>query len=278
MGWTKPRTSPPPSGPWYARLATSAGRPAVLAATLLMSMPGEYHVAKFAGWTDPWAYGMPFSLSAYAGIAAVVAATRPKGARGRFSATAGAAFAIVLALAAQVVAHLVNTGHMDHNQAWLIAVTSMVPPAVLAHLLHLAATPVPAAEPVPVTVERTAPAVPPQPTQAPALPAVEQPALSSSREEFTPEIKAGEPVPELAPAADEQPAIRYADPRCAILRPLYDDGYRPTTGEMKAALEDAHLVSPGASTLRGVLRKEIEQHEPDLAALPARPTPLHRAG
>uniref|UniRef100_UPI0019D0FA6F hypothetical protein n=1 Tax=Micrococcus sp. KRD128 TaxID=2729722 RepID=UPI0019D0FA6F len=135
------RSDGPPgqTPPWYARLATTAGRPAVLAATLVMSMPGEYHVARFAGWTDPWAYGMPFSLSAYAGIAAVVAATRPKGARGRASATIGAGFAIVLALAAQVVAHLVQTGHMDHNQAWLIAVTSMVPPAVLAHLLHLAA-------------------------------------------------------------------------------------------------------------------------------------------
>jgi hypothetical protein len=269
-----------PNGPWYARLATSAGRPAVLAATLIMSMPGEYHVAKFAGWSDPWAYGMPFSLSAYAGIAAVVAATRPKGARGRASATIGAGFAIVLALAAQVVAHLVQTGHMDHNQAWLIAVTSMVPPAVLAHLLHLAATPVPKSTPVvaPSTsgdapvVERVvveqqpAPAVPPMPEQAPQLPPANGP----------------EPEPDEEPEPQEQrperPAIRYSDPRCAIIRPLYDSGFRPTTGEMKAALEAANLTAPGASTLRGTLRKEIEAHEPELAALPTRPTPLHRAG
>ncbi|MEU6229966.1 hypothetical protein [Streptomyces sp. NPDC047042] len=270
MGWKKPRTSPTPTGPWYARLATSAGRPAVLAATLIMSMPGEYHVAKFAGWSDPWAYGMPFSLSAYAGIAAVVAATRPKGARGRFSATVGAAFAIVLALAAQVVAHLVNTGHMNQDQAWLIAVTSMVPPAVLAHLLHLAATPTTttaeAAPGAPVVVERVvppveAPPVPPKPAQAPQLPAA------------TP----AEAQPPALPA-EQQPAIRYADPRCAIIRPLYEDGFRPTTGEMKAALEAANLTAPGASTLRGTLRKEIEEHEPALAALPQRPSPLHRAG
>lgn len=277
MARQKPTHNPPPAGPWYARLATSAGRPAVLAATLIMSMPGEYHVAKFAGWSDPWAYGMPFSLSAYAGIAAVVAATRPKGARGRVSATIGAAFAIVLALAAQVVAHLVQTGHMDHNQAWLIAVTSMVPPAVLAHLLHLAATPVP--KPVPVVapstsddapvverviVEQPVPAVPPMPEQAPALPAAEP--------EEQPE-PAAEEQPEL-----ERPAIRYSDPRCAILRPLYESGFRPTTGEMRAALEAAKLAAPGASTLRGVLRAEIEKHEPQLALLPARPSPLHRAG
>jgi hypothetical protein len=269
MAEQKPTHNPPPAGPWYARLATTAGRPAVLAATLIMSMPGEYHVAKMAGWSDPWAYGMPFSLSAYAGIAAVVAATRPKGARGRASATIGAGFAICLALAAQVVAHLVQTGHMDHNQAWLIAVTSMVPPAVLAHLLHLAATPVLKAAPVVtpstsveetpvverVVEEQPAPAVPPMPEQAPTLPAVEQRA------------------PELEP-----PAIRYSDLRCALIRPLYDSGFRPTTTEMRAALEAERLTPPSASTLRGVLRAEIEKHEPHLAKLPQRPSPLHRAG
>ncbi|MFI1734027.1 hypothetical protein ACH40E_33405 [Streptomyces acidicola] len=252
MGWKKPRTSPTPSGPWYARLATTAGRPAVLAATLIMSMPGEYHVAKFAGWSDPWAYGMPFSLSAYAGIAAVVAATRPKGARGRVSAVVGAGFAIVLALAAQVVAHLVQTGHMERNQAWLIAVTSMVPPAVLAHLLHLAATPVPAAEAAPtptpaaVTVERAVPeppVVPPMPKQAPQLP----------------------PAEEQRP---EPPAIKYRDPRCAAVRPLYDNGTRPGTAAMRDALIAAGHGRVGDSTIRGTIRAEIEEHEPELAQFP----------
>ncbi|MEV0915439.1 hypothetical protein AB0I93_14360 [Streptomyces sp. NPDC049967] len=249
---------PGPGTPWYARLATTAGRPAVLAATLIMSMPGEYHVARFAGWSDPWAYGMPFSLSAYAGIAAVVAATRPKGGRGRFSATVGAAFAIVLALAAQVVAHLVNTGHMDHNQAWLIAVTSMVPPAVLAHLLHLAATPTPVvapstsvdtAEDTPVAKRVTpveqAPVIPPMPQQAP-------------------------PAPQLPPAAVQQPApIVYHDPRCAAVRPLYDSGTRPGTGAMRDALIVAGHGRVGDSTIRGVIRAEIEQHEPHLKDYPA---------
>lgn len=238
-----------PRPPWYARAATSAGRPAVLAATLIMSMPGEYHVARFAGWSDPWAYGMPFSLSAYAGIAAVVAATRPKGARGRASATIGAVFAIVLALAAQVVAHLVNTGHMDHNQAWLIAVTSMVPPAVLAHLLHLAATPTPGVAPstsvdtpddTPVVERETpvaeqAPVVPPRPQTAPQLP---------------------------------PPAPTYRDPRCAAIRPLYNGGTRPGTGAMRDALLAAGHGRVSDSTIRGIIRAEVEQHEPHLAAYP----------
>lgn len=261
MGWKKPRTSPTPSGPWYARLATSAGRPAVLAATLIMSMPGEYHVAKFAGWSDPWAYGMPFSLSAYAGIAAVVAATRPKGARGRVSATVGAAFAIVLALAAQVVAHLVNTGHMDHNQAWLIAVTSMVPPAVLAHLLHLAATPTPTDAPS-TSVDTLA--------DAPVVERVEQPPI------LPPLPKQPPAAPQLPPpAAPQQPApIVYRDPRCSTVRPLYDGGTRPGTATMRDALIAAGHGRVGDSTIRGVIRAEIEEHEPQLAALPpALPAP-----
>ncbi|MGQ4351965.1 hypothetical protein [Streptomyces drozdowiczii] len=249
-----PSLSTPHDGtrpPWYARAATSAGRPAVLAATLIMSMPGEYHVARFAGWSDPWAYGMPFSLSAYAGIAAVVAATRPKGARGRASATIGAVFAIVLALAAQVVAHLVNTGHMDHNQAWLIAVTSMVPPAVLAHLLHLAATPTPAVAPstsvdtgpdAPV-VERVTPVVDPAPVIPP-------------RPETAPQLPAAAPAPV------------YRDPRCAAIRPLYNGGTRPGTEAMRAALVDAGYGLVSGSTVRGTLRPEIEEHEPHLALLP----------
>ncbi|NEB83953.1 hypothetical protein G3I43_07140 [Streptomyces anulatus] len=237
--------------PWYARTATTAGRPAVLAATLVMSMPGEYHVAKIAGWSDPWAYGMPFSLSAYAGIAAVVAATRPKGARGRLSAQLGAGFAIVLALAAQVVAHLVQTGHMNGNQAWLIAVTSMVPPAVLAHLLHLAATPTPVVAPstsvnAPV-VERVEPPVEPRPAVAPP------------------------PLPDEPPAIEQPPTpapIRYRDARCTAIRPLYNDGARPGTAAMRDALLAAGHGRVGDSTIRGTLRAEVEEHEPHLAALP----------
>lgn len=252
------------SAPWYARLATTAGRPAVLAATLIMSMPGEYHVARFAGWSDPWAYGMPFSLSAYAGIAAVVAATRPKGARGRLSATTGAVFAIILALAAQVVAHLVQTGHMDHNQAWLIAVTSMVPPAVLAHLLHLAATPTPVVTP-PVSADA--------PDETPVVTRAEEPAL------VVPPLPAKPPAP---PAIEQPkppvPAVVYRDARCAAIRPLYDHGTRPGTAAMRDALLTAGHGRVGDSTIRGVLRAEVEEHEPHLAQLPpALPAP-HAAG
>ena len=104
-----------------------------------------------------------------------------------------------------------------------------------------------------VTVEQLA--VPPMPKQAPEPLAVEKP----------------EPTPELEPAAEEQrperPAIQYRDPRCAIVRPLYDGGTRPTTSQMREALRPQYgKVSD--STLRGVIREEIEEWEPDLADLP----------
>lgn len=100
-----------------------------------------------------------------------------------------------------------------------------------------------------VTVERVA--VPPRPQQAPAVPPRE------------------EPRPELEPAAEEQRPKRpaYRDPRCAIIRALYDSGTRPTTSQMREALRPQYgKVSD--STLRGVIREEIEEWEPDLADLP----------
>ena len=122
-----------------------------------------------------------------------------------------------------------------------------------------------------VTVERTeeqpAPVVPPKPLQAPAL---QQP----------PALQGPETAPLQQPEEQrpERPAIRYSDARCAIIRALYDDGYRPTTGEMRDALTAAGHTAPSPSGLRGVLRAEVERHEPQLAELPARPSPLHRAG
>jgi hypothetical protein len=106
-----------------------------------MCAPGEYHLAETAGWDDPFTYGMPVVLSAYAGIAAAVASTRRRGDRGRWSAILGACLALGLAMAAQVVSHLITTGHVIADQPMLIAVTSLVPPAVVGHLLHLAASP-----------------------------------------------------------------------------------------------------------------------------------------
>ncbi|MGW0628823.1 hypothetical protein [Streptomyces sp. NPDC002758] len=76
-----------------------------------------------------------------------MAATRPKGVSGRASALVGAGMALSLALAAQVTAHLIASGYMG-TSAFLVAATSAVPPVVVAHLLHLAAAPRAASEPL----------------------------------------------------------------------------------------------------------------------------------
>jgi peptidoglycan/LPS O-acetylase OafA/YrhL len=92
-----------PAAPLWVRGLTAGGRPIVLGVALLMCAPGEYHLAETAGWNDPFTYGMPVVLSAYAGIAAAVASTRRRGDRGRWSAIIGACLALSLAMAAQVV-------------------------------------------------------------------------------------------------------------------------------------------------------------------------------
>ncbi|MFD9905615.1 hypothetical protein [Streptomyces sp. NPDC059063] len=138
---TRTRPARPGTAPLWVRGLTAGGRPIVLAVALLMCAPGEYHLARTAGWDERFAYGMPVVLSAYAGIASAVASTRRKGDRGRWSAIIGACLALGLAMAAQVVSHLIGTGHVTANQPVLIAATSLVPPAVVGHLLHLAATP-----------------------------------------------------------------------------------------------------------------------------------------
>jgi hypothetical protein len=127
--------------PWYARVVSTAGRPLVLVAALVMSVPGEIRMAELAGWHGWITWLMPVSISAYAACAAVISEVRRRAqAPGRVTATIGAGAALGLALSAQVVAHLIDQGYMA-TSAVLVAVVSAVPPLVVAHMLHMAATP-----------------------------------------------------------------------------------------------------------------------------------------
>lgn len=153
-----------------------------------MCAPGEYHLARLAGWSDPFAYGMPVVLSAYAGIAAAVASARRAGEPGRWSAIVGAGLALVLAIAAQVVSHLIGTGHAPADTPVLVAATSLVPPAVVGHLLHLAAMPaVPEQPPVLAAVpasERVRPAPRTRTRAVPAAPGTPDPLTARVRQEY----------------------------------------------------------------------------------------------
>jgi hypothetical protein len=82
------------------------------------------------------------------------------------------------------------------------------------------------------------------------------------------------PPPDTADSSDEQrppeppqaPAT-YDSPVDRAIRPLYDTGCRPTTGQMTAAMSAAGL-KPVSSTARQS-RQRIERTEPHLAALPS---------
>ncbi|MFJ5675024.1 hypothetical protein [Streptomyces sp. NPDC093097] len=142
---TAPARPAPAAIPWWAALFTDAGRPIVAVIVMVMCAPGEHHLGVLAGWDTHLAWGMASVLAAYAGIAAVVASRRPSGAAGRASAIVGAWLALGAAMAAQPVSHLFVTGHWSatpNAPAWLVISVSCVPPLVLGHLLHLAATPV----------------------------------------------------------------------------------------------------------------------------------------
>ncbi|QFZ75081.1 hypothetical protein GFH48_19020 [Streptomyces fagopyri] len=203
---TAPHTGRRPAAPFWVRGLTAGGRPIVLGVALLMCAPGEYHLAETAGWNDPFTYGMPVVLSAYAGIAAAVASTRRPGDRGRWSAIIGACLALGLAMAAQVVSHLITTGHVIADQPVLIAVTSLVPPAVVGHLLHLAASPPDAhqdaedaPEFTPVPSVRTVPDV--VPVGARLLPITTPPAPTVTLEREDQQDALG--TPELPPGTDQ---------------------------------------------------------------------------
>lgn len=126
--------------PMYAKAAAIVGRPLVLLAALLMSAPAEISLSRTAGFSGGTEYLAPFVLSLYAACAATVAATRPKGVRGRLSAILGAGLALGFALSAQVTAHLLSAGHITSGP-WLITAVSSVPSIAAAHLLHLAVVP-----------------------------------------------------------------------------------------------------------------------------------------
>jgi hypothetical protein len=261
------QTTPPPR---WVSLLTDLGRPVVAAWVMLMCAPGEHHLGKLAGWNDTLAWGMAGVLAAYAGIAAAVASKRPKGAPGKTSAVLGAWLSLATAMSAQPVSHMFVTGHWTAEPrppVWLVITVSCIPPLVLGHLLHLAATPVTvtaASAPVtpvidtqePTELPVTAPAKPVVPSGAAFLPIVARPTAQ-------------------APAAVPQPPvpITYSDPRCDVIRALYDTvpPTRPGTKAMREALVDAGYEAPSDGFIRGTLRTEVETHEPHLAQLPPAP-------
>lgn len=138
-----PRRRTAGSSPWWARMFVGAGQPLAVVVVMAMCAPGEHHLARLAGWSDELAWGMAVLLAGYAGMAAFLAGKRQRGERGHRTAVWGAVIALALAMAAQPVSHLFVTGWIsaEPRAPWgLVVVVSCVPPLVLGHVLHLAAT------------------------------------------------------------------------------------------------------------------------------------------
>ncbi|WP_326755115.1 hypothetical protein OH738_10700 [Streptomyces hirsutus] len=261
---------PSPSSTWLVRTATTAGRPAVLTAALALSAPGEYRLALLAGWTPSFAAVMPLVMSLYAGVAAAIASSLTKGSPERRQANAGAVLALLLAMTAQVIAHLIEAGYLVKGPAVVVAV-SAVPPLVAAHTLHLAGVtvtrPVISPEPVPPTVNLSRTSDPPwKPAVIKAMPALPPPTVKPVKAVLTPrpEVVTARvsPEPEEAAQSTQKPS---AD---RIVRGLYDQlgGKRPTTGRIRDALKAAGLPCSDG-TARSV-RLRVERDEPALRLLP----------
>lgn len=127
--------------PWYLKFVLRVAIPAACLAALYLSIPGEIAMARTAGWSENYAYAMPVCVSVYALAAAAIAAYRRKmQLPGQWTALIGAAMALVLAMCAQSIAHLISQDYMGTSAVLVVAV-SCVPPVVVAHLMHMAETP-----------------------------------------------------------------------------------------------------------------------------------------
>ncbi|MFD4542476.1 hypothetical protein [Streptomyces bauhiniae] len=139
----------------------------VLAVALAMSAPGEYQLARAAGWSETVASGMPVCMSVYACFAVWFVETRRKGEKGRGTAVVGAVGALAMTVVGQIIAHWIAAGFMQSSMA-LTAAVSTVPGIVAGHVAHMiirAAREVPAEAELVVEDEHQDPAaVPVQPT------------------------------------------------------------------------------------------------------------------
>jgi hypothetical protein len=125
--------------PWWVTLMLDLGRPVVAVMILIMCAPGEHYLGVMAGWTRGMAWLTPAALTAYAGISAVVATKRPRGAPGRRTAVCGAVLSILIAMGAQPLAHLYEQHLITGYRPALTIVVSCIPAAVFGHLLHMGA-------------------------------------------------------------------------------------------------------------------------------------------
>ncbi|MFC7909048.1 DUF2637 domain-containing protein [Streptomyces nigra] len=119
----------------------------------------------------------------------------------------------------------------------------------------------------PVTAVTSVDRVDDAPVTPPVTPPVTAPRVQ-------PALPSAPPPSAPAPAQEPAPApIQYSDPRCAVIRALYntDPPTRPGTKAMRSAIVAAGLGDASDGFIRGTLRAEVERYEPHLEHLPAAP-------
>ncbi|MFD4608238.1 TetR/AcrR family transcriptional regulator [Streptomyces sp. NPDC058440] len=127
--------------PWYIKAVLRLALPAACLAALYLSIPGEIALAQSAGWTEHYAPAMPICLSVYALAAGAIATFRRKAKLpGQNTALVGALMALLLAMSAQSISHLIEQTYMAGSW-WLTVAVSCIPPLVIGHLIHMAETP-----------------------------------------------------------------------------------------------------------------------------------------
>ncbi|MFJ9900210.1 hypothetical protein ACIQPR_43465 [Streptomyces sp. NPDC091280] len=127
--------------PWYIKAVLCVAIPAACLAALYLSIPGEIALARSAGWSEKYALAMPVCISVYAlGAGAISGYRRSMKLPGERTALIGGAMALLLAMGAQAISHLIELGYME-TSALLVVAVSFMPPLVIAHLIHMAETP-----------------------------------------------------------------------------------------------------------------------------------------
>ncbi|MGW0087873.1 hypothetical protein ACWDWS_02520 [Streptomyces sp. NPDC003328] len=127
--------------PWYIKAVLYVAIPGAVLAALYLSIPGEVALARTAGWSQHYAPAMPVCLSVYALAAGAISWYRRKmKLAGERTALIGGALALLLAMSAQSISHLIEQSYVQGSAALTVAV-SCVPPLVIAHLVHMAETP-----------------------------------------------------------------------------------------------------------------------------------------
>lgn len=223
------------------------GWPIVAVIAMVMCAPGEHYLAVLAGWSYRLAWGMPACLVAYAAIAASVATRRAKGSQGRKTAIVGAFLSLGAAMMAQPVSHMFMTRHWASNPSpvWIVWTVSVVPPLVVGHLMHMAAS---------HTVRRRT--VRPD-TRAVPEPVAAVPVPSWATEEKSRRTAAAVPAPVLdSPAVPDKVSLTKSRPVPDRPAPVSGDVLRDKQNLSARALELAK-AGQDADTIKDILRAEF---------------------